>query len=309
MNKKNVKTLKKIINGNKNKLIVIIGPCSINGIKYSLKFSNFIKKNKRKFNNLFILMRVYLEKPRTNFGWKGYIYDPDLNFSYKIKKGIKNSLLLLKLISKDVPIATEFLNNILAYKLYKYITLGTIGARTTESQIHRELSSDLDIPIGFKNNLNGDVLPAVNSIISSKFPTICILEKKFKISKGNKNCFLILRGGEKGPNYNIKNIKKYICILKKNSINSGIIIDFSHGNSGKKAKNQKLVCDYFCKNLINFKKLVGVMIESNIKSGSQDIKKKIDKRISITDECLSWKEGLKIMTLLNKNMNKRKSYY
>ncbi|XAO72525.1 MAG: 3-deoxy-7-phosphoheptulonate synthase [Candidatus Vidania fulgoroideorum] len=305
MNYKDKKEINELIkNGRKNKIIAILGPCSISNIKYAIVYSKILKIFQRKLKKLIILMRIYLEKPRTTIGWKGYIYDPDINYSYRIKKGINNSIFLLNKINKKIKICTEFLNNSITKFILRYISIGTIGARNVNSQIHRELVSDLEIPIGYKNDINGNTNNAINSIFASNFSTICNyinkkqLKLKFKITKGNNNCFLILRGSEKKPNYYLKNIEKII----ENNKKVKIMIDFSHGNSKKICKNQIKICNYFCKYLINIKNIIGILIESNISSGNIKLKKQMifNKKKSLTDECLSIKKSFLIIKKINK---------
>ncbi|MGX7582551.1 3-deoxy-7-phosphoheptulonate synthase [Candidatus Vidania fulgoroideorum] len=300
--------LKKIIFGKKNKFLIIIGPCSIHSYLSCKRYSNFIIKKKNKFNNIFIIMRLYIEKPRTIIGWKGYVYDPDINNSYKIKKGIFYSKKFLKKIK--IPVAMEFLNPIISDLFSKYITLGTVGARTTESQIHKEISSKYNFPIGFKNNTNGNIDCAINSIIATKFQTISLnlCKKKMKIyfvkTKGNKKNFIILRGG-KNPNFNINNIIN--LIKKKNNIKSGIVIDINHDNSKKKYKLQFFISKYLVKKIIPFfNELSGIMIESHIKSGFQ---KGTKYNKSITDPCINIKKSFLIIKNINKIINLRKIYY
>lgn len=310
--KNKIKEIKKIIKGKKNKLMVFIGPCSIHNAKSAIKFAKIIKKNKKKYKNLLLIMRVFLEKPRTITGWKGFIYDPYINETFKINKGIKFSLRILKKISKlKIPICTEFLNPFIKNYIEKYISVGFIGARNNESQIHREMSSSLDIPIGFKNNLNCEIEGALNSIISCKNKTFCFsMSKKNKIGfikeTNNNFCFLVLRGGKDKKNYKKKEVLKAIEENKNRNIKTGIVIDFSHGNSNKNFKKQKNVCKNVCKQIEKNNKISGVMIESNIFEGNQTIKKKINPYISITDSCLSIKESLKLLKKLNLSIEKRK---
>ncbi|MGX7589493.1 3-deoxy-7-phosphoheptulonate synthase [Candidatus Vidania fulgoroideorum] len=309
--KKFRKKFKKIIFGNKNIFAIILGPCSIHSYLSCKKYSNFVKKNKKKFKNLFLVMRFYVEKPRTIIGWKGFIYDPNLNNSFNIKKGFyycKNFLKKLK-----VPIATEFLNPIISDFIKKYITIGSIGARTTESQIHKEISSKYDISIGFKNSTNGNIIVPINSILSSKKKTICtnVCKKKFKIyfikTKGNKKNFIILRGA-KNPNYKINNIIHFLKKKYENFIHTGLIIDLNHDNSKKNYKKQLNISNYLLKKVINFFfEVSGIMIESHIKSGTQIKKKKYYR--SITDSCISIKKTFLILKKINFFLNLRKIYY
>ncbi|MGX7576507.1 3-deoxy-7-phosphoheptulonate synthase [Candidatus Vidania fulgoroideorum] len=301
--------IKNIILGNSKKKIIITGPCSIHSYRSYLKYSKKILKIKKKLINLKLLMRIYLEKPRTINGWKGIIYDPEINNTFKIKKGLKKSLKILRNAKKNkIRVACEIINTNLFGYTKKYIDIVTIGARNNECQIYREISSSLNKPVGFKNNLNGEVEGSINSIISAKSPSIYSINKKkkinWKISKGNKNCFLIIRGGKK-PNYFSNNLKKFIKILLKNKINTGIIIDINHGNSNKVFKKQINISNYIIKKILPyFNRFIGIMIESHLKSGSQIINKKIKYNISITDPCLSWKDTKKIIFKYNKKLYK-----
>ncbi|MGX7583123.1 3-deoxy-7-phosphoheptulonate synthase [Candidatus Vidania fulgoroideorum] len=302
----------KIINGNLNKMLVFIGPCSIHNTKSCIKYAKIIKKKTKKYKNLVIVMRVFLEKPRTCSGWKGFIYDPDINGSFRINKGIKLSIKILRKINKmGVLICTEFLNPFIKDYIKKYISVGFIGARNNESQIHREIASSLSIPIGFKNNLYCDINGAINSILSCKENNFCfnVLHRKkidFKKNVKNKNCFLVLRGGNDKTNYKKKHVNDSIIEIKKKKIKSGVVIDLSHGNSKKKYKKQIKVCLNICDQIKKNNRISGVMIESNILNGNQIIKKKIDPNISITDPCLSIKESIILLKKIDNAVEKRK---
>ncbi|MGX7576933.1 3-deoxy-7-phosphoheptulonate synthase [Candidatus Vidania fulgoroideorum] len=294
--------IKKIIFGNKRKIITIIGPCSFHNYISFNKYSKMIIKKIKFFRNILIILRVYLEKPRTINGWKGFIYDPDINYSYDIKKGIRLSKKILSKLYKKIYLCTEILNPYIYNIIKKYISIGTIGARTAESQIHREISSENKMIFGFKNRSDGNFLCSINSLISSSYKNPLIYNKKkifFKVTKGNNNCFIILRGGLK-PNYKKKNIKKINKIIKKNKIKTGIMIDISHDNSKKNFKNQKNVFKYLKKKLIiRFKNIIGIMLESNVSEGSE-YNKYFNKYKSITDSCISLLETFKILFSINK---------
>ncbi|MGX7582831.1 3-deoxy-7-phosphoheptulonate synthase [Candidatus Vidania fulgoroideorum] len=289
-----------IIRGKSYKKIIISGPCSIHSYRSYKLYSKKIINIKKKLRNIKIFMRIYIEKPRTIIGWKGIIYDPDINNSFKIKKGIKKCLKIFKNAKKKkIKTVCEILNTNLFGYTKKYIDIVTIGARNNECQIYREISSSLKNPVGFKNSTNGDVESAINSIISSKYPSIYSINNKkkilWKISKGNKNCFLIIRGGKK-PNYKENYIKKYIRKLIYKKIKTGIIIDLNHGNSNKKFNKQIYNSNYILKNIIPYyKRVVGIMIESHVLKGFQKINKNISDEISITDPCIDWKTTEKII--------------
>ncbi|MGX7589057.1 3-deoxy-7-phosphoheptulonate synthase [Candidatus Vidania fulgoroideorum] len=308
INKKNIQNSRKIINkiilGKCKKFIVIFGPCSIHSISEAKKFFLSVKKFSKNYKNIFFVARVYLEKPRTITGWKGMLYDPLLNESYKTNLGILKSLSILKFVSNiNFPIATEFLNNIIVDYIKKFISIGTIGARNYESQIHREFCSDLDVPLGVKNGTSGDIIGAINSIISiSKKHNYLKLDKNGKVkstlSRGNNRGFLILRGGKK-TNYKKKKINKYLKTLNNNLIKTGILIDCSHGNSKKKYSNQFKVVKNVCKQVKENRKIVGILLEVNTKSGNQEIKNKLLKGVSVTDECISVKGFKKCLKVIN----------
>ncbi|MGX7589213.1 3-deoxy-7-phosphoheptulonate synthase [Candidatus Vidania fulgoroideorum] len=312
INKKNIiknrKILKNIIFGKSNKFIVILGPCSLYSIKETKEFFTKIKKIVKKFKNIFFLARIYLEKPRTIFGWKGLIYDPLLNESNKINLGIIKSLKILKFLNKiKFPVVTEFLNSFIVDYIKKYVTMGTIGARNYESQTHREFLSNLNMPVGIKNGTCGDINGSLNTILSiSKKHSFIKLNSEgnliYKSSKGNKNGFLILRGGKK-PNYFKYKINNYLKKIKEMNIKTGLIIDCSHDNSSKKSKNQFKVLKKICSQIKNNNKIVGLMLEVNINRGKQDINKNLKYGVSVTDECISIREFKKCIKYLNNQLN------
>ena len=296
-----------IINKKDPRLLVIIGPCSIHDEEAVQHYSDKLALIKSSFPNLFIVMRVYFEKPRTITGWKGLIMDPDLDGTCDINKGLYLARkIMVDIVEKEIPIACEFLDTISAQYISCLVSYGAIGARTTQSQLHRQMSSGLSVPIGFKNTTDGNINIAINSILASREShTFLGIDKHGQASivktRGNKNCHLVLRGG-KTPNYNKESVEDATrkCIDK--NIHSGIIIDCSHGNSHKDFRNQKVVVDDVCKQLSRPScNIIGVMIESNIYEGKQVLvhKDNLLYGVSITDSCISLAESEKLLHKLN----------
>jgi 3-deoxy-7-phosphoheptulonate synthase len=250
-------------------------------------------------------MRVYFEKPRSRVGWKGFIYDPDLDDSFNINKGLELARkLLLELTQMQIPIGCEFLDTITPQYLSDLVSWGAIGARTSESQIHRQLASGLSMPIGFKNLTSGDYDKAIDGIMSAMYPHnfLAIDDKGIAshvITKGNKNSHLILRGGDQ-PNYDEEDIIKITKALEKEKINSGIIVDCSHGNSQKEYNRQLLVAQYLNRlRYLNKYPIRGIMLESNIDKGNQKISTNMKKGVSVTDACIDFGTTNRLLMRLN----------
>ena len=302
------KQIEAILSGQDNRLIVIVGPCSIHdteaGLDYARRLSVLADKYR---DSLCVVMRVYFEKPRTRMGWKGLINDPDLNGSYHINKGLRLARkFLLDVTELQLPAATEFLDTTFGQYFSDIISLGAIGARTTESQVHRELASGLSMPIGFKNRTDGNTDVAIDAIIaageSHSFPTLtkdgapAIMETSV-----NPHCFLILRGGSNGPNYDNDHIQSVSQQMLDTGIRNSIIIDCSHGNSNKDYRNQTLVVDNICQQLENTSSNIsGVMIESHINAGKQQPAPlaTLEYGKSITDACIDWQETERVLEKL-----------
>ena len=305
-------TIKDILVDNNKKLLVIIGPCSIHNIDSALEYANYIKLFQAQNPNLFIVMRVYFEKPRSRHGWKGFIYDPDLDETYNINKGLRLAReLLVKLTKLRIPIGCEFLDTISPQYLSDTVSWGAIGARTSESQIHRQLASGLSMPIGFKNLTDGDYKKAIDGILSSKYPHHFLgIDYDGKAchvtTKGNKYSHLILRGGLE-PNYYQKDMEEITNTLIKENIHTGLIIDCSHGNSQKEYLKQVLVASSITRLLtLNKYPIKGVMIESNIVGGNQKLTKDISSLkygISITDGCIDIGVSNIVLSILNSNQS------
>jgi 3-deoxy-7-phosphoheptulonate synthase len=308
-----------IVKGKDQRLIVIIGPCSIHDPDGAIDYAEKLKELRIKFQEkLFIVMRVYFEKPRTTVGWKGLINDPDLNGSFDINKGLFISRqLLLKLNSMGIPVACEFLDVFNPQYYADLVSWGAIGARTTESQLHRELASGLSMPIGFKNGTSGNIDIATDAVICANHPHVFMGindEGKSSIVKtnGNHSAHVILRGGNSGPNYDHVNIGIMNKMLKAKNIQTRVIIDCSHGNSGKSYRNQPLVIESIMSQINHGEKnICGVMIESNIVEGCQKHDTKNGKLglvygQSITDECVNFETSIR---MLERMVNKQTHYF
>ena len=303
------KTVEDIFLGNDDRLIVIVGPCSIHDIKaakeYALKLQSLQKEVEK---SIYIIMRVYFEKPRTTVGWKGLISDPDMDNTLDVEKGLRQGReLLVWLAEEGIPTGTEALNPITPQYLADLISWCAIGARTTESQTHREMSSGLSIPVGFKNGTDGNLTMAINAIkaCSSKQSFLGINDKgqiaTFK-AKGNKSSHIILRGGIQ-PNYDIASVIDCEKLLRDNGLAERIMIDCSHDNSNQDYRNQGKVIDDIKSQIISGNKSIfGVMLESNLSSGKQKILDNIDDMqygVSVTDGCIDWEETESIIKSLS----------
>lgn len=289
-----------IIMGTNDRLLVICGPCSIHDPATALEYCERLKALADKLSDdLCIIMRAYLEKPRTTVGWKGLINDPDIDESYQINKGLRISRqLFCDLTSAGMPIASEMLDTISPQFLADLISLGAIGARTTESQLHRELASGLSFPVGFKNGTDGSLTVAVDAIGSAaaKHHFMGVTKQGLAAitrTAGNPHGFIILRGGTRGTNFDAESVKSVKEQLEKKKQKQAIMVDCSHGNSNKDHRNQPGVAKVVGDQLRNGEKsIIGVMIESNINEGNQKVPAEgpagLKKGVSITDACINW---------------------
>jgi 3-deoxy-7-phosphoheptulonate synthase len=295
-----------IINGSDKRLLTIIGPCSIHDPIAAIDYAKSLKKIALKFKNeLFIVMRVYFEKPRTTVGWKGLINDPYLNETFKINEGLDFARQILLEINKiGLPVGCEFLDVFTPQYLADLVTWGAIGARTTESQAHRQLASGLSMPIGFKNGTGGSICIAAQAITSAKSPHVFLGINEqgtaaIVKTKGNQNCHIILRGGKNGPNYSSEHINETGQILINNNQPPQIMIDCSHGNSQKNHKNQIIVTKSIAEQISNNDvRIIGTMIESNINEGKQNITGSMKYGVSITDACINLKDSEIVLNIL-----------
>ena len=304
-----------IIHGRDDRLVVVVGPCSIHDPKAAIEYAKKLKNLESSLSSeLKIVMRVYFEKPRTTVGWKGLINDPNLDDSYDVNKGLREARkILLDINEIGLPAATEYLDIITPQYISDLISWGAIGARTTESQVHRELASGLSCPVGFKNSTNGSIQVAIDAIGSASQPHIFLSitkEGKSAIfnSSGNKDCHVILRGG-KIPNFESKFIKETSSILAKSGNPTSLMVDMSHGNSQKQFKKQLLVNKDIANQIASGERSIfGVMIESHLIEGSQSIgpKESLTYGQSITDACVSWEDTEIMLKLLSSAVKSRR---
>jgi len=304
-----------IIHGRDDRLVVVVGPCSIHDPQAAIEYAKKLKNLESSLSSeLKIVMRVYFEKPRTTVGWKGLINDPNLDDSYDVNKGLREARkILLDINEIGLPAATEYLDIITPQYISDLISWGAIGARTTESQVHRELASGLSCPVGFKNSTNGSIQVAIDAIGSASQPHIFLSitkEGKSAIfnSSGNKDCHVILRGG-KIPNFESKFIKETSSILAKSGNPTSLMVDMSHGNSQKQFKKQLLVNKDIANQIASGERSIfGVMIESHLVEGNQSIgpKESLTYGQSITDACVSWEDTEIMLKLLSSAVKSRR---
>lgn len=295
------KIIEAILQQKDQRMLMIIGPCSIHDEKSALEYaSKLAKLHKKMKDRMFIVMRVYFEKPRTTIGWKGLINDPHLNGTNDIETGLRKARsILLKINEMGLPAATELLDPIVPQYISDLVSWVAIGARTTESQTHREMASGLSMPVGFKNNTDGNLQTAIDAMRSSFHPHSFLgIDQDGRISmvntKGNSNGHIILRGGRLRPNYDVESVKDAEEKLKKSGANPLIMVDCSHANSNKVPEQQEVVWKSIMDQRISGNKnLIGLMLESNLNAGNQELVEDISKLkygVSITDACINWLE-------------------
>ncbi|KAK9447105.1 3-deoxy-7-phosphoheptulonate synthase [Limtongia smithiae] len=306
----------KILNGKSDKILVVVGPCSIHDPESAYEYAARLRVVADKLkDDLLIVMRAYLEKPRTTVGWKGLINDPDIDESFQINKGLRLSRqLFCKLTDMGLPIASEMLDTISPQFLADLLSIGAIGARTTESQLHRELASGLSFPVGFKNGTDGSLDVAIAAVGAASHPHHFMGVTKqglaaITTTKGNEHCFVVLRGGKGGPNYDAEHIAQ-----AKTKLPAGIqlMVDCSHGNSSKDYRNQPKVCSSVAQQIREGEQIImGVMIESNINNGRQDVpprggRDSLRYGVSITDACVSWEQTVPMLEDLAEAVRSRR---
>jgi 3-deoxy-7-phosphoheptulonate synthase len=305
----------RILHGADDRLLVIMGPCSIHDVKAAHEYAGKLREAKdRLAGDLLVVMRVYFEKPRTTVGWKGLINDPDLNGSFRINDGLRTARrLLLDLNEMGMPAASEFLDMITPQYVADLVSWGAIGARTTESQVHRELASGLSCPVGFKNGTDGNIRIALEAIRAAHAPHHFLSVTKAGRSAivsttGNEDCHVILRGGKR-PNHDTASVDIAAKILAEAGIPARIMIDFSHGNSAKDAEKQVEVGREVAIQIAGGDgRIFGVMAESHLKAGRQDLLpgKELVYGQSITDACLGWDDSRKLLDVLADAVRKRR---
>ncbi|MCC8457508.1 3-deoxy-7-phosphoheptulonate synthase AroG [Photorhabdus aegyptia] len=291
------KTIHQILTGEDDRLLVVIGPCSIHDPKAAMEYAGRLNELREELKeDLEVVMRVYFEKPRTTIGWKGLINDPHMNHSFDINDGLRLARQLLRDINDmGLPAAGEYLDMISPQYLADLMSWGAIGARTTESQVHRELASGLSCPVGFKNGTDGAIKVAIDAINAAGSPHSFLSVTKWGHSaivntSGNNDCHIILRGG-KEPNYSAEHVAAVKQGLEKAGLPARIMIDFSHANSSKQFKKQMDVCSDVSRQLIAGEKaIIGVMVESHLEEGNQnpDSGLPLVYGKSITDACIGW---------------------
>ena len=292
-------TIERIIDRRDHRLVVVVGPCSIHDVTAALDYAERLKALADKVSDsLYLVMRVYFEKPRTTVGWKGLINDPMLNDSFEVESGLRIGRELLKeVLSIGLPTATEALDPITPQYLQDLISWSAIGARTTESQTHREMASGLSSAVGFKNGTDGGLTVATNALNSVSKPHRFLgINRQGQVSvfttKGNSYGHIVLRGGSAGPNYDSVHIRLCEEALEKAKLASNIMVDCSHANSSKKPELQPLVVENVANQLVEGNdSIVGLMIESNINAGNQSIPDNLGELhygVSVTDGCIDW---------------------
>lgn len=296
-----------IVTGVDDRLLLVVGPCSIHDPGAAVEYAERLREAASLHpGELLVAMRVYFEKPRTVVGWKGFINDPGLDGTFQINEGLRRARkLLLEITARGLPIATEFLDTVIGQYYADLVAWAAIGARTVESQVHRELASGLSMPVGFKNRTDGDVQVAIDAIRAARhphwFPSLtregapAILE-----TAGNEHAHLVLRGGAGGPNFSAAHVRAAAGMLRKNALPPHLMIDCSHANSGKDASRQPAVAADLAAQIAGGERAIAaVMIESNLLGGAQDYQARpLVHGRSVTDACLSWEQTLPVLATL-----------
>jgi len=295
----------RILNGDDDRLIAVVGPCSVHDPAAALDYARRLQEQcVAMAADLRIVMRVYFEKPRTTVGWKGLINDPYLDGSFKVNEGLRLARrLLLDLVGLGLPSGCEFLDPITPQFISDLVSWGAIGARTTESQVHRELASGLSMPVGFKNGTEGGIQIAIDAVRAAAHPHrfIGVTEQGLAgivATRGNPDCHIILRGGASGPNHDAASVRKALASLRESHLSPRLLIDASHGNSGKDYLRQPTVAKEAAAQVAGGERgIVGVMIESFIADGRQDLRdpKQLAYGQSITDACIGWGRTLPVL--------------
>jgi len=307
----------RILRGDDHRLLCVVGPCSIHDPKAAREYAQLLKQARAELSSdLLLVMRVYFEKPRTTIGWKGLINDPHLDESFKINDGLRIARhLLLDLAAMGVPAGTEFLDMITPQYMADLVSWGAIGARTTESQVHRELVSGLSCPVGFKNGTSGNVQIAIEAVQSAAHPHTFLGHTKqgqsaIFVTNGNPDCHVILRGGRRTVNYDAASVDEACTMLKKCGLSPRVMIDCSHANSNKDHTRQSIVCrDVASQIAQGEERIAGVMLESNLVAGAQKFVpgKPLTYGQSITDACIDWPETLALLRELATAVRERRS--
>lgn len=304
-----------ILTGADQRLLVVVGPCSIHDPAAAVEYAERLQSIEPMYaGELLLVMRVYFEKPRTVVGWKGLINDPFLNDSFQINAGLRLARkLMLDVLALGLPVATEFLDTTLGQYYADLVSWGAIGARTVESQVHRELASGLSMPVGFKNRTDGDVQVAVDAIRTARhphwFPSLTREGAPAIMgTAGNEHAHLVLRGGASGPNFSAEHIHAAAAMLRQHELPPHVMVDFSHANSGKDSSRQPVVAaDVAAQIAAGERAIAAVMLESNLLGGAQDYRAQpLVYGRSITDACLSWEQTLPVLAQLAEAVKARR---
>ena len=306
----------RIVRKEDDRLLVVVGPCSVHDPKAGLEYASRLKEiADRLSGDLMIVMRTYFEKPRTTVGWKGLINDPNLDGSFNINQGLRVARSFLRdVVSLGMPTGTEFLDPISPQFVADLVSWGAIGARTTESQVHRELASGLSMPVGFKNGTGGNTQIAVDAVNSASHPHHFLSVTKQGLAaivstRGNQACHVILRGGAKGPNFDAEHVQATLALLDKAGVDRGVMVDTSHANSQKNHDNQPGVAKILAEQIAGGNRgLIGVMIESHLRPGRQDMSpdRPLEYGVSITDACIGFEATVPVLEHLALAVAKRR---
>ncbi|KAI7885658.1 3-deoxy-7-phosphoheptulonate synthase [Lichtheimia hyalospora FSU 10163] len=311
--------ISRVLRREDDRLVIIVGPCSVHDVIAAKEYAGLLLKAKEKYQDeLVIVMRSYFEKPRTTVGWKGLINDPDIDESYNINKGLRIGRgLLSELTNMGMPVAVELLDTISPQYLAELISWGAIGARTTESQLHRELASGSSFPVGFKNGTDGNLTVALDGIraaaVSHHFLGITRQgTTAITHTLGNPDCHVILRGGNRGPNYSASDIQDTCRQLEKTKLTPNIMVDCSHGNSNKDHRNQPKVAQCLAEQIANGQDaIMGLMLESHINAGKQSVPEDgavaLKYGVSITDGCIDWDTTEDVLDMMAKAVKARRT--
>jgi 3-deoxy-7-phosphoheptulonate synthase len=302
------------LHGKDSRLVVVVGPCSIHDPRAALEYADKLQRLRGSLaDDLCIVMRVYFEKPRTTIGWKGLINDPHLDSSFAINQGLRIARGLLRdIVDLGLPAGCEFLDPISPQFISDLVSWGAIGARTTESQVHRELASGSSMPVGFKNGTDGNIKIAVEGVISSQHPHsfLGVSEQGLAAivsTRGNPHCHVILRGGEGGPNYHAEAVGAAVGQLAKAKLAPRVMVDASHGNSGKDYRRQPEVVRNVCHQIAGGQDgIFGVMLESFLLEGRQELGADLKYGQSITDGCIGWETTQTVLLALAKAVQQRR---
>ena len=305
----------RVLHGEDDRLIAVVGPCSIHDHAQALEYAQRLKAEADALaGELLIVMRVYFEKPRTTVGWKGYINDPRMDGSYAINDGLQMARrLLLDVLALGLPVGTEFLDLLSPQFISDLVSWGAIGARTTESQSHRQLASGLSCPVGFKNGTDGGVKVAADAIVAAQAPHAFIGmtqmgQAAIFETRGNPDCHVILRGG-KAPNYSASDVQAACQLLAQAGLREQVMIDCSHANSAKQHRRQiDVAADVAAQIAAGERRITGVMIESHLNEGRQDITpgQPLQHGVSVTDACLSWQQTAPVLRQLAEAVKARR---